>query len=167
MTDTSGGGVDAQDVKPGVWDWALALESPALRDLHARWSDRCREGRLPGRSDFDPVEMRDLLGILFLLKAEPDGDDFRYSLIGSGITDHTGRDNTGRTVGEVFGPVGLELYSRVRDSGRPVRVHGVVDWVGKDHKRYETVILPLADDGKTVNRFIGAMVFGSTVGRVR
>lgn len=153
-------------MQPGNWDWTLALENPALRDLHTRWSERCRDGLLPGRSDFDPLEMRDLLGTLFLLEAEPGGEDFRYTLIGSGITDHAGRDNTGRTVGEVFGPAGLELYTRVRDSARPIRVFGVVDWLDKDHKRYETVILPLADDGKTVNRFIGAMVFGSAAGRV-
>lgn len=62
-----------------------------------------------------------------------------------------------------------DLYTRwserCRDGLLPVRVFGVVDWLDKGHKRYETVILPLADDGKTVNRFVGAMVFGSAAGR--
>ncbi|MDF1791116.1 MAG: PAS domain-containing protein [Thalassobaculaceae bacterium] len=149
------------DPRPGIWDWSVALEAPLLLGLYDAWQSKCRDGALPGRQDFDPIDMIRFLGSIFLLEAVPEGDDFRYTLIGTEITQHVGRDNTGRFVGEVFGGTGLDLYRQVRDLARPVRVHGVVDWLGKEHKAYETLIMPLADDGRTVNRFIGGMVFSS------
>lgn len=147
--------------KPGEWDWTVSLASPLLQGLFGKWQAKCRDGMLPARRDFDPLDMRDCLGWLFVVQVEAEIDDFRYTLIGTEITEHVGRDNTGRRVGEVFGPAGLDLYRQVRDSQRPVRVWGVVDWLDKEHKSYETLLLPLADDGRTVDRFIGAMVFGS------
>ena len=91
------------------------------------------------------------LGSLFVVQVEPETDDFRYTLIGTEITEHVGRDNTGRTVGDVFGASGLQLYSQVRDTRQPVRVWGVVDWLDKQHKSYETLVLPLAADGVTID----------------
>lgn len=158
VSDRAGAAGDPRSV---ACDWSVALESPLLQGLYEVWQSKARDGALPGRQDFDPVDMIRFLGAVFLLEHDPDVDDFRYTLIGTEITQHVGRDNTGRTVGEVFGSTGLELYRQVRDTARPVRVHGVVDWVGKDHKAFESVILPLADDGRTVNRFIGGMVFSS------
>lgn len=151
--------VTMNDRKPGVWDEQVSLAAPLLRRLHGLWLDRCRGERLPARRDFDPIDMRDCLGAVFLVEAVPFLDDFRYTLIGSEIVREVGIDNTGRLVGEVFGAGGLALYRKVRDERRPIRVHGAVDWRRKDYKAYEAVLMPLADDGATVDRFIGAMVF--------
>jgi hypothetical protein len=131
-----------------------------LQELYQLWRTKSKNGRLPARADFDPLEMRAFLGSIFLVTAEPGGEDFRYTLIGTTITQHVGRDNTNRCVGDVFGAAGLALYGKCREAGRPVRVHGVVDWRDKEHKAYETLLLPLADDGRSVDRFIGGMVFG-------
>lgn len=150
------------DPKPGEWDEDVRLESPLLLRLHGLWLAKCRDRLIPARRDFDPVEMRDCLGSVFLVEAVPGLDDFRYTLIGSEIVREVEVDNTGRLVGEVFGAGGLVLYRKVRDERRPIRVHGAVDWRQKDYKAYEAVLMPLADDGVTVNRFIGAMVFAMT-----
>lgn len=148
------------DPKPGNWDTELALDAPLLRRLHRLWLDKGAPGQLPARRDFDPLEMRDCLGNVFLVEALPGEDDFRYTLIGIEIVRHVEVDNTGKRVSEVFGAAGLALYRKIRDERRPIRVHGTVDWHDKEYKAYETVILPLADDGVAVNRYIGGMVFG-------
>lgn len=152
------------DPKPGIWDTDMNVESPLLQRLHTLWQEKCRGQLLPARADFDPLEMRDCLGSVFLVEALPDDDDFRYTLVGSDITRTVQRDSTGKLIGEVFGAAGLALYRKVRDEQRPVRVHGPVDWLGRDYIGYETVILPLADDGKQVNRFIGGMIFRAASG---
>ena len=103
--------------------------------------------------------MKDWLSSMFLVEALADDDDFRYTLIGTRITEQVGVDNTGKRVSDIFGSSGIRLYNTVRDDRRPIRVHGTVDWRQQDYKSYETLILPLADDGQRVNRFIGAMVF--------
>lgn len=145
--------------KPGTWDATLALEAPLLQGLYRRWLDKCPTDGLPARSEFDPLDMRDWLSSMFLVEEAPDDDDFRYTLIGTKITLQVGVDNTGKRVSEIFGDAGLALYRKVRDERRPMRVHGTVDWRNQKYKSYETLILPLADDGRRINRFIGAMVF--------
>jgi hypothetical protein len=159
-TDRFGAEVDPL---PCECDWAVGLQSALLTNLHDRWAGLCAAGMLPGRRDFDPLALREFLGWLFLLEADPVADDFRYTLIGTGITAQVGVDNTGRLVGEVFGPAGVAMYRTVRDRARPVRVFGLVGWRDQRHKSFETLILPLADDGRTVTRVIGAMVFGPAV----
>lgn len=149
------------DPKPGMWDRDLALEAPLLLRLHGHWADRCRDGRLPARSQFDPVDMRWAMGSIFLVEARPELEDFRYTLIGSEIVRNAGVDNSGRLVSEVFGATGLALYREIRDERRPIRVHGPMHWRNKLYRGHETLILPLADDGRTVDRFIGGMVFHS------
>ena len=103
--------------------------------------------------------MKDWLSSMFLVEALADDDDFRYTLIGTRITEQVGVDNTGKRVSDIFGSSGIRLYNTVRDDRRPIRVHGTVDWRQQDYKSYETLILPLADDAQRITRFIGAMVF--------
>lgn len=91
------------DPRPGTWDWDLAIENPMLEQLLGMRTEKCRNDLFPPRPDFDSLDMRDLLGGLFILEAEPGAQDFRYTLIGTGVTEQVGRDNTGRTVSEVFG----------------------------------------------------------------
>ncbi|MBU0726511.1 MAG: PAS domain-containing protein [Alphaproteobacteria bacterium] len=145
--------------KPGIWDTQMAVESPLLQQLYTLWLDKRRGNLLPARADFDPMEMRDCLGSLFIVETVPDIDDFRYRLIGIDITRASQRDSTGKLISEVFGDIGLALYRKVRDERLPIRVYGPLDWLGRDFIGYETIILPLADDGREVNRFIGGMVF--------
>lgn len=152
-----------EDPKAGNWDKDVALEAPLLRRLHGLWQGKCDGDRLPARRDFDPLEMRECLGSIFLVEAVPELDDFRYTLIGSEIVRQVGVDSTGKRVSEVFGEPGLALYREVRDRRRPIRVHGAVDWKQKSYKAYEAVLMPLADDGRSVDRFIGAMVFSMPV----
>lgn len=146
----------------GNWDTELALESALLQEFVSYWRQKAGPEGLPARNDFDPVEMKRFLGSLFLAVPEPEIDDFRYTLIGTTITEQVGVNNTGRTVGEVFGAPGLELYRKVRDERAPIRIHGTVEWRRKEFLVYESVLLPLADNAESVDHFVGMMVFGSS-----
>lgn len=150
------GYIPHQDV---VLDVEVKLESPRLILLHELWRGKCREGRLPARRDFDPPEMKEVLGAIFLTEYVPAQDDFRYTLIGTEIVKWVGVDNTGRFVGELFGDHGRSFYRLVRTARKPARIHGTVHWRDKRHVRFELLALPLADDGETVDRVIGATVY--------
>lgn len=142
-----------------VLDTELRLDSPRLVALHDLWLSKCRDGCLPARRDFDPVEMKDVLGAIFLTEYVPEQDDFRYTLIGTEIVKWVGADNTGRFVGELFGEHGRSLYSLVRTGKNPVRLYGSMHWRDKRHVRFELLALPLADDGESVDRIIGATIY--------
>lgn len=149
--------------EPDDWDRSLAIESPLLRQLHRYWLSRCRDGDLPARADIEPTMIKGCLGSVFLAVAVPEKNDFRFSLIGTTIVQYLGADNTGRLVSEVYGDPGLRLYGAVRDGARPMRISGVLDWRRKEHMAYEAVLMPLADDGRTVDRLMGGMAFASAV----
>ena len=142
-----------------VLDTEVKLDSPRLIQLHELWQGKCRGDRLPARRDFDPIEMKEVLGAIFLLKYLPEADDFHFTLIGTEIVKWVGVDNTGRLVGDLFGEHGRSFYGLVRTSGKPARIHGTVHWRDKRHVRFELVALPLADDGGTVDRLMGATIY--------
>lgn len=145
--------------KDAVVDYGMDIQSPMLSRLHDLWRRKHVEGNLPARGDFDPVEMRDCLGHIFIIESVPDIDNFRYTLIGTNIVKWVGVDNTGKLVDEVFDERMRLFYKVLQARKVPVRTTGPVVWRDKEHVNYELIVLPLSDDKRTANRFIGAMEF--------
>lgn len=79
-----------------VGSLADRIEHPLLRELYRYWESlRC--GReFPARSDFDPVDIRDMLGSVALADVLYDPLRFRFRLIGTKIAQRWGFDLTGR-----------------------------------------------------------------------
>jgi hypothetical protein len=140
-------------------DYEMDIQSPMLMRLYELWRHRHADGKLPARGDFDPVEMKECLGNIFLLEYLPDIDNFRYTLIGTKIAGWVGVDNTGKLVDEVFDERVRLFYKGLQAREVPARTIGKVVWRDKQHVAYEAIMLPLSDDKRTVNRFIGAMEF--------
>ena len=145
---------------PGiVRDPGLSFVTDLPRELLALWVSLCVDGRLPRRSDFDFARLRRHLGWLCVVEVVDEGADFRYRLIGTNIVDRVGRDMSGRLVSQVLPASALDIFRDAMHERAAVRTHGPVSWRGKGFLRHETLILPLADDGRTVDRFLVEMVF--------
>lgn len=165
--DTVSGALPADDTPAlvnsprddAIADYSMDIQSPMLMRLYELWQSRHVGGRLPGRSDFDPVEMKECLGNIFILEYVPELDNFRYTLIGTKIVNWVGVDNTGKMVDEIFDDRMRQFYKGLQSRQVPVRTSGKVVWRDKEHVAYELVTLPLSDDKQVVNRFIGAMDF--------
>jgi len=127
--------------------------------LYELWRSRHVGGDLPARGDFDPVEMKECLGNIFILEYVSELDNFRYTLIGTKMVTWLGVDNTGKLVDEIFDDRMRLFYKNLQERKVPVRTTGPVAWRGKEHVSYELIVLPLSEDKKMVNRFIGAMDF--------
>lgn len=123
------------------------------------WQGKCAGGALPKRADFDLLALRPHLGWLCVVEVCEHRDDLRYRLIGSRITDFVGRDMTGRLVSEVLPEAALHIYRHLIAYPRALRTHGSIVWRDKGHIPYETLILPLAADGRSVDGFMVEMVF--------
>lgn len=140
-------------------DLALGFVDPRPVQLLALWRSKCRGSLLPRRADFDPLHLRPHLGWLCVVEVLPGGEDLVYRLIGSGIVEMVGRDATRMPVSQVL-PVGaLTIFRHLIGAPKPARTHGQVAWRGKGFISHESLLLPLADDGKTVDRFLVEMVF--------
>jgi hypothetical protein len=151
----------ALSAPPGLnVDFHLRFVDPRPLQLLEHWRARCRGSLLPRRADFDPVSLKAHLGWLCIVEVLPDRCDLVYRLIGSRIVEIVGRDATGKRVSEVLPPAALTMYRHVMEAPRPVRVFGAVEWRDKGYISHETLALPLADDGRTVDRFLLEMAFG-------
>jgi len=128
----------------------------AFRALLAYWSGKRGERKLPSRADIDPGDLRSLLPSLIIFDCLPSFADFRYRLIGTGVVNASGRDNTGKTVREVYEAAEPEFCKYYLDTLRSVATRGVIGrakgtlrHVRREHRSADILLLPLGDpDGK-------------------
>ncbi len=133
--------------------------------MHARlyrlWLEKRKAGRLPGRKDFDPVEMPKLLPHLTLFDVEREPLRFRIRLVGTGIVAAMGRDTTGYYLDELDRIE--EVERRARELVKTRKPFFMTDlpltWTHRDYRTYSVLGLPLAADGETVDMLLYAMVF--------
>ena len=145
---------------------ATNFEHPTLTFVHDYWEAKRGDRMMPARRNINPSEMRHHLGWLFLADVLPDADDFRYRLVGNLVASYFGTNGTNKTLREMFAPFGAEtlegtlfIYRKVVSERTPVRVTGQANWDGKGLEPFETVYLPLSDDGVSVNMIMSAFVF--------
>jgi hypothetical protein len=100
----------------------------------------------PERADIDPADIpRLVLPHVVMLDVVAE-NDFRYRLIGTGITKALGRDLTGKSVtstwyGESYRQLS-DAYGQVATTGLPAQVTGEGRW--QDHHwKFEAIVLPL------------------------
>lgn len=130
-------------------------------DLYRLWREKRRNGRLPGRRDFDPLEMPHLLPHLTLFDVEYDPLRFRIRLVGTAIVGAMGRDTTGLYLDQ------LERIESVAERARqlthdkaPFFLAGLpLTWTHRDYRTYSVLGLPLASDGETVDMLLYSMIF--------
>lgn len=142
----------------------LNIEAPALREILALWQCKCGDRAMPARSDFGPEELRAHMGWIVLVDVEPAPLRFRYRLIGTELTQWVGRDSTGRYLDELYDPevydTAISAYRRVVAQKCPLRVHGRMRHAEKGHIAFESLDLPLSDDGETVSMIMTRGTFG-------
>lgn len=141
------------------------VERPELQYLFDYWNDKRRGRAMPSRADFALRELKPQLGWLSLLDVLPEGNDFRYRLVGTRIARYFRSDTTGKTVTEAFAPVPaareimLALLRSVASQASVVRTWGNLGWMGNNFEDFESLFLPLSDDGVTVNMIMNPFVF--------
>jgi hypothetical protein len=125
-----------------------------------------RLGRLPRRAEIDPVELPTLLPNLFLadvVRVADAAPRFRFRLLGGAIT---ARESV--RPGEF-----LDEYQGMRDSAsitghyrdtlaRQIRIRSASlawDHPTKEFITYHALLLPLSDDGETVDAILGLAIY--------
>ena len=137
------------------------LPSGIHRDLYALWLGKYAPGRLPGRADFDPVGMPKLLPHLTLFDVELEPLRFRVRLAGTYVVEAAGVEMTGRYLDELEDiERTLDRCRRLVETGMPYFHADVpLTWSPHHYKTYTVLGLPLAADGKTVDKILGALTF--------
>ncbi len=140
---------------------ASATAARAHEELFAYWASLRQSGRLPGRADINPEGFKRLLPTVSLIDVVPGEGrrDYRLRLAGTGLYAVYGREITGRSLGDVYGPRAADYWrdelDRIVDDRRPgVGCHSL-SWRGAGHLSLLWLRLPLATNGTDVDMILG------------
>lgn len=124
-------------------------------DLVALWRSRFKGAALPARRDIEPFEIVPLLPDIMLVDVTQPGPEFWYRLVGTREVEFRGYDPTGRSVRDAFAGFDGNFcdgnYRSVVDRRAPVFIVEYTPTKMGAVARRETVFLPFAADGETVD----------------
>jgi hypothetical protein len=140
----------------------LDLTSAPAKRLHQNW-ESWRRGRLfPARSDFDPLDLRYIVGHLSLVDVTYDPLRFRYRLHGSHTADWLGYEMTGKEIDDSPGPEASNLirhhFTMAVEQRMPIAWRRQFMRTDNRTLNHEALILPLARDGATIDMLMAAVV---------
>src|SRR5262249_25739797 len=139
-----------------------AVTDPRLKRFLAYLEAKRGDRPFAARRDLDPAELTYILSQMLLIDVLHDPLRFRYRLVGTGLVAWRGYDLTGKLVEEHPLPRHREeALARYRETvERRVATGGAYDIeLDGRRRRYQTVRVPLSDDGKTINMLAIASVF--------
>lgn len=129
-----------------------------LTELLHLWKSLCGDRAMPQRSDFDPAQVPRLLANICLVEVIDGGADYFYRVAGSGLEEMSGQKLQGKLFSEVEHAAARESMRRTCEScvaaGRPVIIKNQLQEPGHDHMAITAVILPLSEDGETVDMLL-------------
>ncbi|MBV8535853.1 MAG: PAS domain-containing protein [Alphaproteobacteria bacterium] len=139
------------------------INAPQLRRLHEDWDQRRRGREFPARADFDPLDLKYILGDLSLVDVLRDPLRFRYRLHASNLVNRGGIDMTGRLVDEMpderrRGNT-LRHYNKVMSGRAPSVVSLQNEYTDLRSWHCEVLVLPLATDGATIDMLMVAFAW--------
>jgi hypothetical protein len=128
------------------------------KQLHRYWLSKHVDGRVPSRSDIDPIlEIPQLVKNLILLDARA---DFTYRLVGSEVVERHGMDMTGQRSGSSGrNPKAIaEWQAAIEHVSMELKPRLLVSRIGNsDIAQNVMILLPLADgDGRIEMVLVGS-----------
>ncbi|HVP85556.1 MAG TPA: PAS domain-containing protein [Rhizomicrobium sp.] len=143
-----------------------ALENPTLAFLRDYWEKKRGDRRMPSRADIRPSELREHLAWVIMADVLNGGEDFRYRLIGTLVTEYFLTEATGKTVRESFEKLGpavshavLAVMRTTTKERAPIHAFGEADAFATSYEAFDAIFLPLSDDGENANVILHAFVF--------
>ncbi len=138
------------------------IRHATLSELYGFWSQKkAALGRLPARSDIAPKEIKALLPYIAIADVIDGGNDFRFRICGTAITEEAGAELTGQSwLSFPHTEVVVERTRELVETGTPYYAANVrARWAPKDFQHYSVLALPLAKDGTTVDMVLYGIAF--------
>ncbi|MBL8832868.1 MAG: PAS domain-containing protein [Rhodospirillales bacterium] len=144
-----------------------------LARLYAHWRKiHPAPGVLPGRQHFSPFDLPEALPSVWMLDVQREPFRLKYRLIGTNMVRMIGGDYTGLWFDEARPQLlkawpGLERYRLMVDTGRATWRKGKPTLTVDPYWHLsENVMMPLAQDGRSVDMLLCASVFYGHDGKV-
>lgn len=144
----------------------VVTAQPMLLELYAHWDELRGQRRFPRRQDLDPATMLGILGNLMVIAVERPASGerpvFRYRLIGTSVTFAAGYDLTGSSFDDLPDPEFRDfcqaLFEHAVRLARPLSAAGR-RWIAGEEWAFDSILLPLSEDGLGVDAFLAALVY--------
>jgi len=141
---------------------SLPLRDERLLRLLDYWKGKRRADALPSRADIDPREFAWILGWVILVDVLAGSSRFRIRLHGTNLAERAGYDLTGQMLDQLpiadFRALAEQSFRTCAGSRQPfVSCRDRI--IGDRRHRYETVMLPLAADGRVVDMLLVGLVY--------
>ncbi|WP_417427666.1 PAS domain-containing protein [Kiloniella sp.] len=123
--------------------------------FYQMWKSKCKDDRIPSRSDFDPIDMVRFLPGITLVDVDKETQNLTYRLVGTNEVTVRGKDPTGDSVKEHFHATTWE--DTWQNYNHAINNQGIVfDDLDIPNSNGiivgdETIFLPLSSDGEHVN----------------
>lgn len=139
------------------------LESPVLLRLYADWQSRRGARHFPARADFDPLDLKYILGNLSLVEVRRHPLRFFFRVHATNIATRAGHDMTGKLLDQHPDPryrsIVLDHYLRAIDERRPIALRRDGQFTGGLTLNCEVLALPLARDGENIDMLMVGFVW--------
>lgn len=135
----------------------ISPEDAKLVAAYSYWESKRRGGLLPSRKDIDVIDLRPVIGKTHIVDvAQENPASFQFRLFGSSVPDvlnQSSEKSLGDVVSKALQKSVIEDYTAVCFTGTPAYHHvaAMLDFVVHSYAR---LILPLADDGRRVDKLI-------------
>lgn len=137
------------------------LKQTSTRDAYAAWQDARAGRQMPSRAAMSPRVMRKFLSFVALVEVIDGGEDFRFRVVGDGIATQQKLPLAGKTTADVdrmvpgFGAFLKGIYQRTLKQRDVQAYRGTYMRTADRHPfNYETLVLPLGDDGETIDHIL-------------
>ncbi|HZK89130.1 MAG TPA: PAS domain-containing protein [Stellaceae bacterium] len=138
------------------------IAHPKLRRLYEYWDGKRAGRKMPARRDLDPLDLTFVIGNIILVDVVDETPvRFRIRLHGTNLSEYVGYELSGKMLDELpvneFRMLARQSFIRVTTTGEVT--HGKRDRIIDGRlARYETVIMPLSDDGERVDRLMVGLI---------
>lgn len=141
--------------------------SPLIKQGFSYWQSKCKGDQLPQWCDINPAEIKTLLPSFILVQVMQDPLDFMEKITGETVRHHTAGNSMGKNWRDYPGrEPGSQIWSRLENV---VKIKQpcflTIPYVGpqRDFLKIKTVLCPLSEDGKTVEKIITFVDFCSVI----
>ncbi|HEX9449046.1 MAG TPA: PAS domain-containing protein [Dongiaceae bacterium] len=139
------------------------LRDQRLASLFDYWKGKAGDRQMPAYRDIDAVEMKTWLGNLVVVEFTDSLFNYRIRLEGTNIEQFYGDRRTGHGVEIVTSADERDLlmrqYRPVFEHGRPAYYEAAFENSYGIYSHQAKLLLPLSDDGHTVNMILAAIYF--------
>lgn len=141
----------------------VEIESATLRQLYTDWDAQRRGREFPARADFDPLDLKYVVGNLSLIDVHYAPIRFHYRLHATNVTRRLGYELTGKSLDANPNVAAREKiqkhFAAVVEDRVPLAIMNCfVTPDGRDVD-HESLVLPLSRDGLTIDMLMSAVAF--------